>query len=871
MVYAAGEITALVLSSRGPHEHRVEHLRCELAGERVLLARVERAEDRDPAARHFEHVREPRAARREHDIGRSVARSIDHTASYPNAPSATIDAHAVEQRELAVRGTARTSSRSAGVGLLAGGAQRTAAATYASSSSSPSSRATDVGLVREAAPDERREEEVARAVAGEHPPGAVAAVRGGARPTISTRARRIAEPGNRAAPVVLVAERRALLARDLLAPCDEARTRAASRDLARERGESSRASTGSTARVRGDCLHRGAEVDRRRRRPIPSPPVRVLLLVNSDRVVGDDAQARAGAQDPRVRARRRGRRDIAARPRRAARARGRRRRLRRRRGLRGRRHAQRGGRPGSLHTRTALAPLPGRVDQRVRAHARATRTARPTRPGRWSPRSMPGRSRGSASALANGRPFLFCAGIGFDAAVIRRVERHGRWLKRVRVASAPRRRRVQTFFSDDGPPHPRSTSRSTTATHLVATSGSRSSRRRRPTPISAGSRSTSHPRRASTPACRSPRSRRSDAIDADRRRGVGDAHRPVPRAAAATSIIARRPRRGCTSTPTTPFPYQVDGDTVGDTERARDHATSPTRSTIVLPSEPARRSPEARTARRRTGDRGPTVAAASSASVDHVGDVGDDAVDAGGRERAASSGSSTVHTSRARPRRARPRCRRRPRRAPTRTSGLTHSWPCVGRGPRRRCDVLAVREPRRSRCAASSARTRSTAARSNDEIDRVGRAAATIASTVGARRRARRGRRRAPTEALDLDVHEQPAARVERLGERRDRRAAPRGARRTALRRSGRSRRPRDRGARRARRRRCGARRARRRRRPAHGASANALERVLGRGRRRAAVAEHERAAAPSRRSLRTRAEPEHVPFRTRTPWSDPL
>ena len=52
--------------------------------------------------------------------------------------------------------------------------------------------------------------------------------------------------------------------------------------------------------------------------------------------------------------------------------------------------------------------------------------------------------------MAGERPFLFCAGIGFDASVVRRVERHSRRVKRLashplHVAAA-----FHSFFSAEG-------------------------------------------------------------------------------------------------------------------------------------------------------------------------------------------------------------------------------------------------------------------------------------------------------------------------------------------------------------------------------------------------------------------------------------
>ena len=82
-IYAVGELVALLLSSASSRarEHRVEHRRRELAGERVLLARVERAE-RSSTAPHvdLEPVREARPAA-PGSVDAGGARSADHAAS----------------------------------------------------------------------------------------------------------------------------------------------------------------------------------------------------------------------------------------------------------------------------------------------------------------------------------------------------------------------------------------------------------------------------------------------------------------------------------------------------------------------------------------------------------------------------------------------------------------------------------------------------------------------------------------------------------------------------------------------------------------------------------------------------------------------
>ena len=218
----------------------------------------------------------------------------------------------------------RQASRSSGVGRFAGGAQRTAAAIQASRSASPSPRWVEVGWLAKPVRCSDAEQPVARAVAGEHAAGAVAAVRRG-REAVDQHARlRVAEAGDRRAPVLLVGVRRAALARDLLAPRDEPRAAAADDDPRLERGEAGRAqpvrprsSAPSMSRVitgsravgwsgrpvrswRDDELDRGAD--------------------HGERVVGGRERRRAVAPAPCARCRGAGRRRRPRGSRRAARA-----------------------------------------------------------------------------------------------------------------------------------------------------------------------------------------------------------------------------------------------------------------------------------------------------------------------------------------------------------------------------------------------------------------------------------------------------------------------------------------------------------------------------------------------------------------------
>src|SRR5580704_6035572 len=104
---------------------------------------------------------------------------------------------------------------------------------------------------------------------------------------------------------------------------------------------------------------------------------------------------------------------------------------------------------GLLHSRTALAPLPGgstNVYAQMLGFPRGAGNAARALADALDHTSM----RRVGVGTASDRPFLSCAGIGFDASVIRRVERHSRWLKR--IASHPLHvvAAFQTFASADG-------------------------------------------------------------------------------------------------------------------------------------------------------------------------------------------------------------------------------------------------------------------------------------------------------------------------------------------------------------------------------------------------------------------------------------
>ena len=116
---------------------------------------------------------------------------------------------------------------------------------------------------------QRGEQEVARAVAGEDPAGPVPAVRRGREAEDQDPRGRIAEALHRPAPVVPVAVRRPLLARDLLAPLDEPRAAAAVDDRLVERFQ------GGHGRIDPSS---GYALDRMRRTLCIAAPLVALLL-----------------------------------------------------------------------------------------------------------------------------------------------------------------------------------------------------------------------------------------------------------------------------------------------------------------------------------------------------------------------------------------------------------------------------------------------------------------------------------------------------------------------------------------------------------------------------------------------------------------
>jgi diacylglycerol kinase family enzyme len=103
---------------------------------------------------------------------------------------------------------------------------------------------------------------------------------------------------------------------------------------------------------------------------------------------------------------------------------------------------------GLLHSHTALAPIPGGS---TNVYARALGYPNDARRAAYT--VLAALRRGSTKrigvGIANRRPFLFNAGIGFDAAVVRGVERHPR-LKRAASHPAHVMAALAAFFGGEG-------------------------------------------------------------------------------------------------------------------------------------------------------------------------------------------------------------------------------------------------------------------------------------------------------------------------------------------------------------------------------------------------------------------------------------
>jgi diacylglycerol kinase family enzyme len=102
-----------------------------------------------------------------------------------------------------------------------------------------------------------------------------------------------------------------------------------------------------------------------------------------------------------------------------------------------------------LHTDTALSPLPGgstNVYSQTLGYPRHADDAARALLGALERDAVKRVSVG----MTNDRAFLFCTGIGFDASVIRRVERHSRRLKRMASHPLHIAAAFHTFVSADG-------------------------------------------------------------------------------------------------------------------------------------------------------------------------------------------------------------------------------------------------------------------------------------------------------------------------------------------------------------------------------------------------------------------------------------
>ena len=213
----------------------------EPAGERVLLARVVRADEGVWADPDLGAMREPglRARRRVAEGGERLERGI------PADGAERDDDPEVASSSISRTRYGRHVACSSIVGLFAGGAQRTAAAILASWSSSPSSARRLAGRSARPAACIARHRKSPDASPVNTRPVRLPPCAAGASPTRRMRAAGSPKPGHGPRPVGLVAEPRDLDPSLLLAPRDEARTGEAVGDRGVERREVASGAGGS--------------------------------------------------------------------------------------------------------------------------------------------------------------------------------------------------------------------------------------------------------------------------------------------------------------------------------------------------------------------------------------------------------------------------------------------------------------------------------------------------------------------------------------------------------------------------------------------------------------------------------------------------
>ena len=481
--------------------------------------------------------------------------------------------------------------------------------------------------------------------------------------------------------------------------------------------------------------------------PLACPGRARLAHREHDGVLGDRAQARGDPEGARRGSRPRDVGDFAPRPRRQARSRRRTPRRRGRSSARRRRHAQRGGRRARRHRHRPRAPA-RRVDQRLRPHARASPTTRSTRRPSSSARSSAAPSSGSASARSTAATSCSTA-----ASASTRPSSPGSSVTRRSSGTPPHPLFVVAAFDTFLRTYDHSQGRFEVKLDSdEVIEGGDAHDRLEDQPVHLPREPTARGRARGRPRFRAERHRDEgtsgfgDAVA--RRRGdvvAGDAAPASERRASRRGDV-RRPSPGAD-----PFPYQVDGDYLGEVQSTRvrlragrAHAgRALTQRLRSLGSRPAERPP--RDPRRVGDDRvDPELA--------EPGDHGIGLVDG-----------PDVQRDVERRRRATPRPPRRPRRSrPHADASARWPWSCrdlqriePGAGRRRRGSRSArldrARAPGRS---SGGGRRRRAPSRTGPR--------ARISSTTASAARSWRVEVGVARRVLHLHVHEHPGSRRRR-------------------------------------------------------------------------------------------------------------